>query len=207
MRPFAALAACTCPPHEEMLLATAAELGPVDVRDAEAWLDALAAELPAPSGSGEADLRAVAQLLREELTCDPGGSLTLPDVLEIGGGHPLVVAGAAVAVAGRRGYAVDVVGHGPVVWLAHPDAGPLLVDVTDGSLVDARLVGVDLAWRCAHELAQLTLAHLTERAERWGNLSFALHAARLAAALPDGHTTPDDAAPAARLRAVEARLN
>ncbi|HWT95591.1 MAG TPA: hypothetical protein VN238_21515, partial [Solirubrobacteraceae bacterium] len=187
MRPFAALAACTCPPHEEMLLATAAELGPVDVRDAEAWLDALAAELPAPSGSAEADLRAVAQLIREELTCDPGGSLTLPDVLEIGGGHPLVVAGAAVAVAARRGYDVDVVGHGPVVWLAHPDAAPLLVDVTDGSLVDARLIGVDVEWRCAHELAQMTLAHLGERAERYGNLSAALHAAELAAALPDEH--------------------
>jgi hypothetical protein len=205
MRPFAALAAGTCPPHEEMLLAVAAELGPYDVRRVSDAIGSLAAALPEPEAAPAAQLEAVAALVHDALTVDVEGALLLPDVLRTGTGHAAGVTAALGAACARRGISVDVVGHGTQTWLAHPDAAPLVVDPVRGEVVDGRGLEADLAWRCAHELAHVTLALLTERAERDGDLGLALHAAELGSRLPLDGSWP--AGPTATLSRVRARLN
>ena len=102
--------------------------------------------------------------------CPPPVRVLLPAALRAGRAHPLAAAAAGVAAAQRAGMAVDVVGNGDRVWLAHHDDGCTLV-VDPGAPVgpfEGGLLGVDLHWRCAHELAALTLGVVAARAERAG---------------------------------------
>lgn len=205
MRSFASLAAGTCPPHEDMLLSLAAELGPYDATLVATRIDALAAQLPGPEADPALQLDAVAAMIRASLTADMEGALLLPDVLRTGEGHPVGVASAAAAACARRGLAVDVVGAGGTVWLAHPEAAPLIVDPVTGSVLDGRTLEVDLSWRCAHELAHVTIAEVIERAERDGDIGLALRAASLGTSLPLDESWPNG--PEATLSRVRSRLN
>lgn len=205
MRSFAALAAGTCPPHEEMLLAVAAELGPFDARLVSDGIGSLAASLPEPEVDPVFQLEAVAALVQDALSVGVERALLLPDVLRTGGGHAAGVAAAVGAACARRGLPVDIVGHGTQTWLAHPDAAPLLVDPVRGEVVDGRGLEVDLSWRCAHELAHVTLSLLIERAERDGDLGLALQAAELGTQLPLDESWTS--VPVATLSRVRARLN
>ena len=56
-----------------------------------------------------------------------------------------------------------------------------------GRPVRGRLLGVDLHWRCAHELAALTLGVAAARAERAGDLDLALRVVRARMTLPVEH--------------------
>jgi len=157
---------------------------------ARARLALLAQRLPGPSHP-EADLAAVAQLLRERL---PGpGPLLLPDALRAGRAHPLAAAAAGVAAARRAGMTIELVGHGDRVWLAHAGgSSSLVVDPGGrGGPFDGRELGVDLHWRCAHELAALTLDRLLDGARRAGDLDLALRVVRAQLSLPldEGHGT------------------
>lgn len=205
MRPFAALAAGTCPPHEDMLLAVAAELGPYDATGVVERLDELAGKLPGPEVDPALQLRAVARLLERDTPVRQDGALLLPHVLRAGAGHPAGVVSAVAAACARRGLAIDVVGCGTDVWLAHPEAAPLVVDPVSASVVDGRTLGVDLSWRCAHELAHVTLSLVIETAERDGDIALALQAASLGTELPLDDSWPDG--PVATLSRVRARLN
>ena len=51
-------------------------------------------------------------------------------------------------------------------------------------LLDARRLGCDLHWRCAHESAHAVLEHVAERAERVLDLPTALACAALRLMLP-----------------------
>jgi hypothetical protein len=96
--------------------------------------------------------------------------------------------------------AVDVVGNGDRVWLAHHDDGCTLV-VDPGAPVgpfEGGLLGVDLHWRCAHELAALTLGVVAARAERAGDLDLALRVVRARMTLPVEH---------GEVAALRARMN
>jgi hypothetical protein len=59
-----------------------------------------------------------------------------------------------------------------------------------------------LTWRCGHQVAASLLDEVQPRLERVGDISRALHVARLRCALPF-----DDMPARERLRAVTARLN
>ena len=60
------------------------------------------------------------------------------------------------------------------------------------------LLGVDLDWRCAHELAALTLGVVAERAARSSDLDLALRVVRARMTLPVEH---------GEIAALRARLN
>jgi hypothetical protein len=86
------------------------------------------------------------------------------------------------------------------VWLAHHDDGCTLV-VDPGTPVgpfEGGLLGVDLHWRCAHELAALTLGVVAKRAERAGDLDLALRVVRARMTLPVEH---------GEVAALRARMN
>ena len=62
-----------------------------------------------------------------------------------------------VAVAQRSGMAIDVVGNGDRARLAHRDGGCALASTRARRTACSRVavLGADLDWRCAHELAAL----------------------------------------------------
>jgi hypothetical protein len=190
-----------CSP-EDVLLELADELSrpAASMSSARARLAVLARRLPAPS-TPEADLAAIATLLREHLPAGGSGyPVLLPDALRAGRAHPLAAAAAGVAAARRAGLAIDVVGNGDRVWLAHEQgSGTLVVDPgAPDAPFDGRLLGIDLHWRCAHELAAITLGVVAARAERAGNLDLALRVVRARMALPVEH---------GELAALQARMN
>ncbi len=169
----------SCPAHEAMALALARDLGLGGARER---LGAIAAALPRGL-SPIAELGALAELLGGPLATRPDGPLLLPEVLR-GGGHPAGAAVAAAAAAARAGYGADLVGHARRLYLAHPRAGALIVDPAQARLVDARELGVELCWRCAHESAALVLDRVILRAERGGDITTGLAGAALRLALP-----------------------
>jgi hypothetical protein len=165
-----------CPAHAELALAVAADLGcAID------GSDALIGELAASLEPGDADTELQAVRARCE-TFGRGPALLLPEVLRARAGDPAGVALAVAAAAQRAGMAIDVVGHGDTLLLAHPDA-PMVVEPS-GRLLDGRTLGVDLEWRCAHETAATLLDRISERAERTGDLALATAARALTLTLP-----------------------
>ncbi len=171
-----------CPAHEALGFALARDLGLGDLAAARMKIGALAARLPrglAPI----AQLGAIAELLAGPLKARADGPLLLPEVLD-GGGHPAGAAVAAVAVAMRADYDLDIVGHGRRMYLASRDAGLLIVDPASAGIVDGRTLGTNLCWRCAHESAALVLDRVVHRAERGGDLATGIAGASLRLALP-----------------------
>jgi hypothetical protein len=164
------------PAHAELALRVAHDLG-CDLDGSDAAIAALAAELR--RGDAHAELEAVRALCER---FGDGPALLLPDVLRSGAGDPAGVALAVAAAAQRAGLAIDLVGHGDALLLAHPDA-PLVVD-PGGRILDGRTLGVDLDWRCAHETAATILDRIAGRAERTGDLALATAARALTLTLP-----------------------
>lgn len=161
----------SCPAHAEVALEIARALGvdgEVDLRSELAPADA------------HTELESVRAFCA---TFESGQSLLLPDVMRERSGDPLGVALAAAAVAQAAGLAVDVVGDGEHLYLAHPDT-PLVVEPGSARILDGRTLGVDLLWRCAHETSAAILDRITERAERTGDLALALAARALTLNLP-----------------------
>ncbi|MDP2711098.1 MAG: hypothetical protein Q8O56_07750 [Solirubrobacteraceae bacterium] len=193
---------------ESLLLGIAEGLTGKRCPRASLRLRQLAGHLPEPAVDPLDDLVAVAALMRSELRPRPDGGLLLPDVLRAGVGHPAAIVVAAAAAARARGMLVAVVGHGPRTWLAHErPCEPFIVDpIEPDGLVDGRTLGVDLHWRCAHDLALGTLDLIVARGERAGDLCGALAAARLRCELATAHgRAVDDAVH--ELRRLRARLN
>jgi hypothetical protein len=163
--------------HAELALAVARDLGR-DTEGAEIALDLLALGLR--RGGARVELGAVSRLCAG---FERGEALLLPDVLAAKAGHPTGVALVAAAAAQRAGLQAEVVGYGETLLLAHPGAA-LVVDPADGRIFDGHELGVDLAWRCAHETAATVLDRTAERAERTGDLALAMAARALTLTLP-----------------------
>jgi Transglutaminase-like superfamily len=186
MSEFTRLAGLQCPPHESIALELAVELGAAGgAAAARLTLDVLARGLGdarEPVAQMEA-LRAVAE---RSLRPHRDGAHLLPDVLREGRGHPVGVAVALVALAQRAGWAIDLVGHNMKLYLAHRELAPVSVidPARPEALVDPRMLGVDLSWRCAHEATGVVLRHVTTAAERSGDLTRSLGASALLLALP-----------------------
>jgi hypothetical protein len=183
---FTRLAGQQCPAHEAIALQMAVELGSPRVSEARRTLDVLARRLDDDPGEPAAQLDALRAVAARALRPKRDGALLLPDVLREGRGHPAGVAIALAALARRAGWAIELVGHGLRLYLAHKDLAPVAVldPARPEALIDPRTLEVDLSWRCAHEATGVVLRHVTAAAERSGDLTRGLGASALLLALP-----------------------
>ncbi|HEY6759461.1 MAG TPA: hypothetical protein VI318_08225 [Baekduia sp.] len=186
MSDFARLAGQQCPAQEALAMELAVELGAGDgVAAARRSLGLLARGLP-DVDEPLAQLEALRAVAARHLRPRRDGRHLLPEVVGDGGGHPVGIAVALVAVARRRGWGAALVGHGLVLYVAHRAMAPTAVvdPARPEALIDPRTLGADLAWRCAHEATGVVLRHVTATAERSGDLTRGLGASALLLALP-----------------------
>jgi hypothetical protein len=211
MVPFAVQASRGCSTPCHLALALAAEFAPVHTARAERALDELAVWLVGAHDDAPLDqLHALAGLTSAHLEAVVLSSaiddLLLDRVAAGGAGHPLLLAIAAAEAARRAGLRVGIVAGADGAFLAHqrlPD--PVLVDPARGALVDARALESPVSWQCCHQVAARILNRIGERAERVGQVCWALRAAELRLALP--FEAPARERLEADLRRVRARLN
>ena len=166
MSEFARVAAGPCADHSALATLVAAELGQSPGPRLEGRLTGLARQLS--RGVPEDELRGLGVLLARRFRPDGRGALLLPEALETGLAHAATVAVIGAGIAGRAGLRIGLVGNGRRLYLAHErESAPSVLDpAAPGSPVDARRLGVDLYWRCAHESAGALLDHVMERAGR-----------------------------------------
>jgi hypothetical protein len=133
--------------------------------------------------------------------------LLLDRVVVAGHGHPLVLAVACVEAGRRAGIDLGIVAGATGCFVAHRElAEPLLVDVARGGrVVDAGGRTDDVGWQCSHQTAARILNRIGERAERTGNVAWALRAAELRLQLPFTRSVLEDLRHA--LAHLRARLN
>jgi hypothetical protein len=112
-----------------------------------------------------------------------------------------------VEAARRAGIGLGIVGDGAGCFVAHPSLGePLLLDVArGGGLIEATGRTADVGWQCSHQVAARILNRIGERAERTGNVAWALRAAELRLALPFTEPVREDLRRA--LAHLRARMN
>jgi hypothetical protein len=211
MVPFAVQASRGCSTPCDLALALAAEFAPVHADRAERALDELALWLVGVHDDEPLDqLHTLADLTGAHLEAVVLSSaiddLLVDRVAAGGAGHPLLLAIAAAEAARRAGLRVGIVAGADGAFLAHqklPD--PVLVDPARGALVDARALDAPVSWQCCHQVAARILNRIGERAERVGQVCWALRAAELRLALP--FEAPARERLEADLRRVRARLN
>jgi transglutaminase superfamily protein len=216
---FAELAGSSDARLDELALAIAAELRPVDPVAALAALDALGRELAdglaGGDGSPAAEARAVAELLggrhgfegdRDEYD-DPANSM-LDLVLERRRGLPILLSTVYAEVARRAGVAIHGVGMPGHYVVAHFGARPpLLLDpfargvLIEGDVADPGLVR---PWT-PHETALRMLNNLVGSYRRRGDVGAAIKVAGMRLALPADPVLRDSLR--AELVAMQASLN
>jgi hypothetical protein len=203
--PFRLHASVTCPPPAELALSLAWELGDLDADRTERALCALgAAVLVEVERDPLAQLGALAEVVAcATLSARSNGELLIDRVLERGHGDPLLVAIVLNELGRRAGLPVGIIAGESGHFVAHQRlTDPLVLDPTSGRLVDAGALGT-LRWQCGHQIAASVLDALQPRYEREGDLTRALHVARMRCTLP----FEDMAEAEQRLRRVTARLN
>lgn len=211
MVPFALQARRGCSTPSDLALALAAEFAPVRPARAEAALDELAAWLAGaryahPAGQLDALAELTAAYLEAVVLSSAIDDLLLDRVAAGRAGHPLLLAIACVEAARRAGLPVGIVAGLDGAFLAHRElADPVLVDPARGALRDARTLKAPVSWQCCHQVAARILNRIGERAERVGQLCWALRAAELRLALPFDAPTRERLE--ADLRRVRARMN
>jgi hypothetical protein len=211
MVPFAELATRHATTSASIALALAAEFTPVRATRADAALDELAAALLAARDlPPAAQLCAIADLGRAHL--EPVELRSAIDDLLVdrvavdGAGHPLLLAVVAAEAGLRAGLAVGVAAGPGGVYVAHCHGrDPLLADPASGAVRDADRLRQPVTWQCAHQVAARILNRIGERAERVGNVAWALRAAQLRLALPFDGAARERLE--ADLRRMSARLN
>jgi hypothetical protein len=212
LTPFVAQAARPAPTHAGLALALAAEFR-APHRGADAALDDLATELlgAALETPGE-QLARCAELVAGRLQCRAlrwAGidDLLLDRVAVHACGHPLALAVVCVEAGRRAGIELGIVAGGAGCFVGHLRLEePLLVDVgRGGPLVEGAGRTGDAGWQCPHQVAARLLNRIGERAERTGNVAWALRAAELRLALPFARPVREELRHA--LAHVRARLN
>lgn len=211
MVPFTLLAQRGCTSHASLALSLTAEFAPLRAERAEVALDELAVWLEGARDDGpEGQLHAAADLVGahlEALALDCAiDDLRLDRVVIGGAGHPLLLAVASVEAGRRAGLALGVVAGADGAFVAHQRlAEPLVVDSATGRVVDVRSFTSPVAWQCSHQVVARILNRIGERAERLGQVAWALRAAELRLALPFEGKTRERLE--ADLRRARARLN
>ena len=195
-----------------LALALAAEFVTVRPARADRALDELAAWLGgAPDGDPVDQLDALAQLAATHLEAVVLSTaiddlLLFDRVAPDGAGLPLLLAIACSEAGRRAGLPVGIVAGADGAFVAHREtAQPLLVDPARGALRDARTLRSPVSWQCCHQVSARILNRIGERAERVGQVCWALRAAELRLALP--FEAPTRERLEADLRRVRARLN
>ena len=123
-----------------------------------------------------------------------------------GPGHPLLLAIACSEAARRAGLPMGIVAGAEDAFVAHRElAEPVFVDPARGALRDGRTLRSSVSWQCCHQVAARILNRIGERAERVGQVCWALRAAELRLALP--FEAPVRERLEADLRRIRARLN
>jgi hypothetical protein len=209
--PFAAAVNAACPTHAGLALSLAAEFHP-PLREADAALDELARRLlaaryepPAEQLAACADM-AAERLHASDLNWSGIQDLLLDRVVVAGSGHPLALAVTCVEAARRAGIELGIVAGSALCFVAHPRLGePLLLDVAAGQVVEAGGRTEDVGWQCSHQTAARLLNRIGERADRTGNVAWALRAAELRLQLPFARPVLDDLRH--RLAHLRSRLN
>ena len=212
LTPFAVQAGRACPTHADLALALAAEFRrPVAGFD-DAFDDLAAGLLAARHESPDDQLAWCAESVAErfetrDLQWAGIDDLLVDRVVRDRAGHPLALAVVCVEAARRAGIALGVVAGGAGCFVAHTLLEePLLVDVAHGGrLVEAGGRTDDIGWQCSHQVAARLLNRIGERAERTGNVAWALRAAELRLALPFARPVLDELRHA--LAHLRARMN
>jgi hypothetical protein len=212
LTPFSLQAGRACPTHAELAFALAAEFRP-PLSCADAALDDLADGLHPVRNEPPGEQLAwcaetvAGRLEPRDLRWTGISDLLLDRVVKDGSGHPLALAVVCVEAARRAGIALGVVAGGAGCFVAHPLLGePLLVDVARGGrVVEGSGRTDDIGWQCSHQVAARILNRIGERAERTGNVAWALRAAELRLALPFTRPVLDDLRHA--LGHLRARMN
>jgi hypothetical protein len=206
--PFRLHASVTCPPAAELARSLAWELGDFDADRTERNLTALAAAILAGTERDPAaQLTALGEAVTNMALCAhaDGGpdELLIDKTLERGHGHPVVIAIVLEEIGRRAGLPVGIVAGEKGHFVAHQRlTDARVLDPRTGRLTDADALGV-LRWRCGHQVAAALLDLLEPRYERTGDLTRALHVARLRTTLP----FEDKAEGERRQRRIAARLN
>jgi hypothetical protein len=199
LTPFVAQAARPAPTHAGLALALAAEFR-APQPGAGAALDDLATGLlgAAVETPGE-QLARCAECVAARLRCRTlqwAGidDLLLDRVAVHRCGHPLALAVACVEAGRRAGIELGVVAGGAGCYVAHVRLDePLLVDVArGGTLVEGAGRAGDAGRQCPHQVAARLLNRIGERAERTGNVAWALRATELRLALPFARPVRDE---------------
>jgi hypothetical protein len=175
-----------------------------DAERVERLYDALLASTPVElERTAEDGLRTLGEAPLRAVRGGTADALLLDRALERGHGHPILIAALLAEVGRRAGLPVGVVAGEAGHFVAHQRlTRALVLDPGTGRLVDADALGV-LHWRCGHQVAAELLDELQPRLARAGDLTRALHVARMRCTLPF-----DDTADAERrLEQLSARLN
>ena len=213
---FAALAARTSPPLDELALAMAGEFGAVDAEGALDQLDRLGEEIAAAadvSDAPEVEVEVVREVLgrRHGFVGDrddydhPQNSM-LDQVLVRRTGLPILLSVVYIEAARRAGIelvGVGLPGHYVVGHFGRRP--PLLLDPFDRGAALASPDSVELAQSGAHRTALRMLNNLVGSYQRRHDLTRAIRAAELRLVLP--LEASDVATLAAELQALRATLN
>jgi regulator of sirC expression with transglutaminase-like and TPR domain len=215
---FADLATTREPPMDLLALAIAREFRDVDTGRALGLLDELGVELAdraaETGGAPEAVASACGQLLgvqhgfrgNREHYDDPNNSM-LDVVLTSRRGLPILLSVVYIEVGRRAGVPIGGVGLPGHFVVAHFGADPpLLLDPFErGEIVSAPVEDEYLRPSRPHEIAMRMLNNLVGSYKRRGNLTAAIHAARMRLTLPSEPSL--ETTLRTELRALEARLN
>lgn len=203
-QPFRLHTSVTCPPPAALAASMAWELGDLDPERAERAYDALLVATPVELGrTAEEQLRALGEAPLRAVGGGGPEALLLGHALERGHAHPILAAVVLGELGRRAGIPVGIVAGAAGHFVAHQRLTEALVlDPHTGRLVDADALGV-LQWRCGHQVAAELLDELQPRLERIGDLSRALHVARMRCTLPFEDTENAEL----RLKQLNARLN
>ena len=207
--PFRLHASVTCPPPAE--LARVAGVGarrprrrPRRARPDARWRAAVLAEVEHDAGGAAARARRGRRDCATPAARRPDGELLIDRVLERGHGHPVLV---AIVLAGDRPPRRPAGRHRrrrprPLRRPPAPDRAARARPAHRPAASTPTTLGA-LRWQCGHQVAAELLDLLQPRYERDGDLTRALHVARLRCTLP----FEDMGEAEQRLRRVTARLN
>lgn len=187
---FARLSGRRHAPVDQLLIALAAEFGPVDRQFAQERLDDLGRRLFGMAAlDAEPAARRLIAVLAGEAGLVPGpaepAAFLLDRVLASGRGHPALLAAVYLEAARRAGTGLVLVSGGDDWYVGFEQPDDLVLVASVPFATPARVTG-PLRRCCGHELAHSVLGELAPCYDALGHKGQAAHARRLRRLLPIG---------------------